>query len=64
MVAPTDKLPLTTATEDIEEYNWKHIDPQTGLLYRKKDLRPVSQHDRAQQKFDPHSVEPVDTEGL
>jgi len=41
MIAPTDKIPLSSNMEDLEEYHWKHIDPLTGTIYRKKDIKDL-----------------------
>lgn len=42
MIAPTDKIPLASNMEDLEELHRKHIDPLTGTIYWKKDVKELN----------------------
>jgi len=39
MIKPTDKIPLGSMMEDLEEMNRKTIDPVTGKLFLKHSLQ-------------------------
>jgi len=57
MMQPTDKLPLRSNFEDLEEFNKKHIDPIMGTIYKKKESRFNTDEERIKQRFDPTVID-------
>ena len=67
MIAPTDKIPLKSNMEDLEEFHQKHIDPLTGTIYRKKDVLPLTQEERTKMFIDTERIKKLsdkDLEGI
>lgn len=59
LVKPTDKMPLMSNFEDLEEFNKKHVNPITGTIYRTKDIKMNSDRERIKERLDPEEVDHV-----
>jgi len=64
MIKPTDKMPLLSNFEDLEEFNKKHVNPITGTIYRRKEAKMSSDRERIKERFDPELIDEVSDETL
>jgi len=64
LIKPTDRMPLLSNFEDLEEFNKKHVNPVTGTIYWQKDVKMNSDWERIKERFDPELVDDVSDDTL
>ena len=64
MVKPTDRIPLLSNFEDLEEFNKKHVNPITGTIFSKKDSKINSDRERIKDRINPEEIDEVSKEDL
>lgn len=58
MIKPTDKLPLTSNFEEMEEMFKQHVNPITGTIYKHKKTDHLNADvERMKERIDPDQID-------